>query len=258
METRYLKYMRDESVSLFISRQLGYRRLDIFQFSRKKREKFVLKILNCSLAWKLKDKSHSSNMATKALIGSAIKGNSISNEMLESDVNIPALPPVNASCWSTPAAPPDDTIEKQQQLPPEEKIVETTDDDVQTAVVNKNIYTQFNKIVNVIVNRNHYHTLKVIQNENYFNNYVTQKVFKVNDIHHQNIEFVEGEKKEINDAKELVTVEPARCILANEPVRKLDYNRRSHFESHSSSGGRYTQISPTSSFSSARQPNNKF
>ena len=111
-------------------------------------------------------------MATNALIGSIIKGkntnnnnnnnnNSITSEMIESDVNIPALPPVNASCWQSPAAPPDDTIEKQQQLQPEEKVVETTDEDVQTTHVNKNIYTQFNKIVNVIVNRNHYHTLKV-------------------------------------------------------------------------------------------------
>ena len=141
------------------------------------------------------------------------------------DIALPQLPPVNDSCVQMPQVPPDDVTEQQLDLPSEEKVIETKDDDQKQIVVNRNNYTQYNKTLNVVVNRNHVHTLRVVKNETNYNTYVTNKVFKVNDIHHQRIEYVPGEIKNIDECREAVSVEPARCILADNNLQ-LDLPRR--------------------------------
>ena len=69
----------------------------------------------------------------------------------------------------------------------------------------------FVKTVVTNVNRHHYHTQRVITNDNNYDTYVTKYVFKVNDIHHYRVENVKGETKVVNEFKETKTVEPATC-----------------------------------------------
>lgn len=142
------------------------------------------------------------------------------------DIALPQLPPVNDSCVVMPQVPPDDVTEQQLDLPSEEKVIEQKgNDDQKQIVVNRNNYTQYHKTLNVLVNRNHVHTLKVVKNETNYNTYVTNKVIKVNDIHHQRIEYMPGEVKNVDECRESVTVEPARCILADNNLQ-LDLPRR--------------------------------
>ena len=72
--------------------------------------------------------------------------------------------------------------------------------------------TTFVKNVETVVNRHHYHTVKVVDNTNNYNTYVTNHITKVNDIHHQRVENVQGETRVIEDSKENTIVEPAKCF----------------------------------------------
>ena len=127
---------------------------------------------------------------------------------------LPALPPVNASCYAPPPVAPGVNTSNSVQLPTEERVVETNDADVQTVVRENNNYTTLNKTAITTVNRNHLHTQRVITNENQHNTYITNKVVKVNDIHRQRVENVQGETRVSNQYKQTQVVEPARCLRA--------------------------------------------
>jgi hypothetical protein len=128
---------------------------------------------------------------------------------------LPALPPVNSGCYAPPPVAAGITTSRQVQLPTELRQVNTVDADVQTVVRENNNYTQLNKDVITTVNRNHQHIQRIQTNENNFNTYVTNNITKVNDIHSQRVEAVQGQTRVINNARQTQTVEPARCLRAD-------------------------------------------
>ena len=130
------------------------------------------------------------------------------------ELPLPALPPVNASCYAPPAVAPGLNTANQVQLPTEQRLVETNDADLQTIVRENNNYTTLNKLIVTTVNRNHLHTQRIVDNQNQYNTYITNNVVKVNDIHRQRIENVAGERRVFNSFKQSQQVEPAQCLRA--------------------------------------------
>ena len=130
---------------------------------------------------------------------------------------LPELPPVNSACWTPKGIP--GTIEDPNvqyvDLPPENQVVTNEDHDHHQAEVLKKKYVQYNKTLNVLVNRNHVHNLEVKQNTNIYNTYNINKVYKVRDIHHQRVNYVPGETRCINHCNESITVEPAECVVVD-------------------------------------------
>ena len=87
--------------------------------------------------------------------------------------------------------------------------------DTRDVLRENNNFNRLDKTIVTNVNRHHYHTLRVIDNTNNYNTHVTNHIIKVNDIHHQRTENVQGETREFNDVKETQTVEQPRCINAS-------------------------------------------
>ena len=131
------------------------------------------------------------------------------------ELPLPALPPVNASCYAPPPVAPGVNRAAKVQLPTELRQLQSSDSDLQTIVRENNNYTTFNKQIVTQVNRNHLHTQRVITNENNFNTYITNKLVKVNDIHSQRVELVPGERRVFNSYQQSQAVEPARCLRAD-------------------------------------------
>lgn len=126
--------------------------------------------------------------------------------------DLPPLPPVNNSCWAPPPVAPGVTTCQKVQLPTEERVVETNDCDLQTVIRENNNYTTYNKTELLTVNRNHHHKTQIVENQVDHQTVVTNNIVKVNDIHRQQVEVVPGAKRVKSDARETVTVEPAKCF----------------------------------------------
>jgi hypothetical protein len=132
----------------------------------------------------------------------------------QAELPLPALPAVNASCYAPPAVAPGVNTTQVVQLPTEQRLVETNDADLQTIVRENNNSTTYNKTIVTTVNRNHTHTQRIVDNHNQYNTYITNNVVKVNDIHRQRVENVQGERRVFNSYKQSQQVEPARCLRA--------------------------------------------
>ena len=82
-------------------------------------------------------------------------------------------------------------------------------------MIDLNIHHQHNKTVITTVNRNHLHRQRIVDNYTQNNLYITNKVTKVNDIHRQQVERVDGQRRVTNQYRESQAVEPARCLRAD-------------------------------------------
>ena len=125
------------------------------------------------------------------------------------------LPAANYSCYAQPAMPCAQERHFHYQEPTVVRNVELHFYDTQTVVRENNNHYTHNRTIVTNVNRNHWHTQRIVTNENNYNTYLTNNVIRVNDIHHQRIENVEGEKRVFNDYKQTETVEPAQCVVAD-------------------------------------------
>ena len=120
--------------------------------------------------------------------------------------------PVNYCCYRQPMLPCGETRYYQIAEPTIIKNIDQHFGTVQTHVRENNHHIQYNRTVVTNVNRHHFHTQRIVTNENNHNTYVTNHVIKVNDIHHQKVEHVPGEKRVFNDFKATQRVEPAKCL----------------------------------------------
>ena len=107
----------------------------------------------------------------------------------------------------------------------ETKNIELHDSDEQTIVRENTNHIQFKKTIVTNVNRHHLHTLRVVTKENHLNTFITNNIVRVNDIHHNRVEHVTGEKRELNDFQQTMRIdEAAKCVVANgntlEPCEK--------------------------------------
>ena len=133
----------------------------------------------------------------------------------EIQLEFPALPEADYSCYAPPQVPPGQTRYLKVDEPTKVKQLAQNFDDVRTAVRENNTHIQRNKTNITNVNRNHNHLLRIVTNENNYEHNLTNNVVRVADIHRQKIENVKGETRNFKDFKATQKVEHAGCQKAD-------------------------------------------
>lgn len=127
------------------------------------------------------------------------------------------LPKIGEFCMNngirTPFVAPSETKHYRVKMPIEHRTVELNEYDEQTFYRNNDNHVDFLKTVVTHVNRNHVHRQRVVTNENNYHTYVTRNLIRVNDIHKPMVENVQGEKRIINEARQMINrVEKPTCV----------------------------------------------
>ena len=121
------------------------------------------------------------------------------------------LPPPNANCYQEPPAPKGETKYVMIKEAPVFKTINQNFFSTNTTVKENVIHYNHVKDVIITLNRNHWHTQRIVVKDTNYHHYLINNVIKIKDIHHQKIETTNGESRNISDYKQVNRIEQPVC-----------------------------------------------